>query len=95
MQKLIPDTMQTILVQGESDSDVNLIIALARKLNLSIKVLSSQDDEGNSEIRKNETWDDLSANQKEGLLEAVRQIENGDGIPNDDILNKYRKQYHG
>jgi hypothetical protein len=33
--------MQTIMVQGESVSDVNLVIALAKKLNLKIKVISS------------------------------------------------------
>jgi len=95
MQKQIPKNMQTILVQGESDADVNLIIALARKLNLEIKVLSEKEREENPETVETEKWDNLTVNQKEGILKAVKQIEEGQSISNDEILKKYRKQYHG
>jgi hypothetical protein len=87
--------MQTILVQGESDSDVKRIIDLARKLNLKIKVFSSHEDDGMADIWKTGSWVDLSESQQKGLLEAISQIENGHGISNDEVLKKHRKHYHG
>jgi hypothetical protein len=87
--------MQTILVQGESDSDVKRIIDLARKLNLKIKVFSSYGDEGVEDKWKTGSWDDLSESQQKGLLGAITQIEDGQGIANCEVLKKHRKHYHG
>jgi hypothetical protein len=85
--------MQTIMVQGESVSDVNLVIALAKKLNLKIKVISSENNVSKGRILDN--WNDLSICQQEGLLEAIKQIDDKRGIPNSDIMTKYRSRYHG
>lgn len=38
-------------------------------------------------------WEKLSDNQKNGLLNAIEEIENGKGIPNKTILDKFRKKY--
>jgi hypothetical protein len=38
-------------------------------------------------------WDKLSDNQKHGILNAVKEIESGNGIPNKVILDKFRKKY--
>jgi hypothetical protein len=38
-------------------------------------------------------WDQLSANQKKGILDAVEEIESGKGISNKTVLTKYRKKY--
>jgi hypothetical protein len=38
-------------------------------------------------------WDKLSANQKQGLLDAIDEIESGKGIPNKVVLDKFRKKY--
>jgi hypothetical protein len=37
--------------------------------------------------------DKLSDNQRHGILNAVEEVENGNGIPNQVILNKFRKKY--
>jgi len=38
-------------------------------------------------------WNKLSDNQKDGIIEAVNQIENGKGIPGKVIVEKFRKKY--
>jgi hypothetical protein len=38
-------------------------------------------------------WDQLSANQKKGILDAINEIESGKGIPNKSVLTKFRKKY--
>jgi len=38
-------------------------------------------------------WDELSDNQRQGILDAVEEIKNGKGIPNDMVMDKFRKKY--
>jgi len=38
-------------------------------------------------------WDKLSANQKQGILDSIDEIESGKGIPNKVVLDKFRKKY--
>jgi len=38
-------------------------------------------------------WEKLSDNQKHGTLNAIDEIEEGKGIPNKVVLDKFRKKY--
>jgi hypothetical protein len=38
-------------------------------------------------------WDKLSDNQRHGILNAIEEVETGNGIPNNVVLNKFRKKY--
>ncbi|MGB8492414.1 MAG: hypothetical protein WCE64_15275 [Bacteroidales bacterium] len=38
-------------------------------------------------------WNNLSANQKKGILDAIDEVDAGKGIPNGTVLNKFRKKY--
>ena len=38
-------------------------------------------------------WDKLSTNQKQGILDALDEVDSGKGIPNKTVLNKFRKKY--
>jgi hypothetical protein len=38
-------------------------------------------------------WDKLSANQKQGILDSIDEIDSGKGIPNKVVLDKSRKKY--
>jgi hypothetical protein len=38
-------------------------------------------------------WEKLSETQKNGLFEAIDEIEEGKGISNKAVLNKFRKKY--
>ena len=38
-------------------------------------------------------WDNLSVSQKQGILDAIDEIDSGKGIPNKTVLDKYRKKY--
>jgi len=38
-------------------------------------------------------WDNLSASQKNGILDAIDEIDSGKGIPNNTVLTKFRKKY--
>jgi hypothetical protein len=38
-------------------------------------------------------WEKLSDNQRHGIFEAIDEIEDGKGIPNTVVLDKFRKKY--
>jgi hypothetical protein len=38
-------------------------------------------------------WDELSENQKHGILKAIEEVEDGKGIPNISVLEKFRRKY--
>jgi hypothetical protein len=38
-------------------------------------------------------WDKLSDNQKNGILDAINEIDSGQGIPNNVVIDKSRKKY--
>jgi hypothetical protein len=38
-------------------------------------------------------WDKLSDAQKQGLLEAIDQLESGKGVSNKAVFDKFRKKY--
>jgi hypothetical protein len=38
-------------------------------------------------------WEKLSANQKQGILDSIDEIDSGKGIPNKVVLDKFRKKY--
>jgi hypothetical protein len=38
-------------------------------------------------------WADLTNEQKQGLYDAIDEIENGKAIVHEDVMTKYRKRY--
>jgi len=38
-------------------------------------------------------WNKLSTSQKQGIFDAIKEIDSGKGIQNNKILDKYRKRY--
>ena len=38
-------------------------------------------------------WDELTKEQKQGIFEAMKEIESGKGIPNEKVMAKIRKKY--
>jgi hypothetical protein len=38
-------------------------------------------------------WNSLTVNQKKGILEAIDELDAGKGIPNNFVLDKFRKKY--
>ena len=38
-------------------------------------------------------WDKLSEAQKQGILDAIDEIEDGKGIPNEVVFEKVRRKY--
>jgi hypothetical protein len=38
-------------------------------------------------------WDNLSSNQKQGILDAIDQLDSGKGISNKTVFDKFRKKY--
>ena len=38
-------------------------------------------------------WDKLSDNQRQGVLNAIEEINEGKGIPNKAVMDKFHKQY--
>jgi hypothetical protein len=38
-------------------------------------------------------WNKLTEEQKQGLFDAVEEIESGKGIPNEAIISKVRRKY--
>lgn len=40
-----------------------------------------------------EDWNILTEEQKQGLFDAIEEIESGKGIPNEDVFSKVRKKH--
>jgi hypothetical protein len=38
-------------------------------------------------------WGNLSENQKQGIFNAIDEMDQGNGIPNKVIIDKFRKKY--
>ena len=38
-------------------------------------------------------WNKLSTNQKQGILDAIKEIDSGNGIQNNKVIDKFRKKY--
>ena len=38
-------------------------------------------------------WENLSPEQKEGLIDAIREIDSGKGIPHEQIMENIRSKY--
>jgi translation elongation factor EF-G len=38
-------------------------------------------------------WEKLSKNQKQGIIDAVDEIEEGKGLPDKVVMDKFRKKY--
>ena len=38
-------------------------------------------------------WNKLSTSQKQGILDAVEEIDSGKGIQNNKVVDKFRKKY--
>ena len=41
-----------------------------------------------------EEWDNLSNEQKQGLYDAISEIDKGNWIAHEDVMEKYRKKYN-
>jgi hypothetical protein len=39
-------------------------------------------------------WDRLTLAQKQGLMDAIDQLDSGKGISHNDVINKLRKKYN-
>ena len=40
-----------------------------------------------------EDWTHLSDNQKQGIVDAVKEMDSGKGITHNEVINKFRKKY--
>ena len=38
-------------------------------------------------------WEKLSEKQRQGIFEALDEVDSGKGIANNEVLDKYRKKY--
>jgi hypothetical protein len=38
-------------------------------------------------------WDSLSDSQKNGIFDAIQEIDKGKGIPHQNVVSKYRNKY--
>jgi hypothetical protein len=87
--------MTSILIQG-SDSEIRLIAEHAKKLNLQAREISGADLEKfvfSEDQSGDEKWDQLSVSQQKGILDAIKQIEEGLGMVHEDVIQKYKKRY--
>ena len=38
-------------------------------------------------------WDDLTFAQQQGIIDAIEELNDGNGIPHEKVISKYRKKY--
>jgi hypothetical protein len=70
----------------------------AQKIDLAQRILSSNNkylitqlQEVVSDAEKNDFWDELSDEQKSIIKKAQLQLANGEGIPHETVMKKYKQ----
>jgi predicted transcriptional regulator len=41
--------------------------------------------------KKNDWWDEISSQQKKAIDKGLKQLDNGEGIPHEEVMKKYAK----
>lgn len=44
-------------------------------------------------VKDLEEWDDLNSIQKQGIIDAIEELNEGKGVVHESIIAKYRKKY--
>lgn len=65
--------------------DEKLLILVRRLIESALKTNTLQPPE--------DFWQDLPAEQKADILESIRQIETGEGIPHATVMSELKRQY--
>lgn len=46
-----------------------------------------------NEQRDADDWGQMTEEQQQGLMDAISQLQEGKGIPHEQVIEKYRKKY--
>lgn len=86
--------MEKLLLKGKSKEDMRLIANLAIKIGMTVEYVPDE----NSYTTVNEPealaeWGNLSANQQQGLLDAIEDVKLNGGNKHEDVMKAMRKKY--
>ena len=86
--------MEMLLLKGKSKEDMRLIADLAIKIGMTVEYVP--DEISYTTVNEPEAlaeWNNLSANQQQGLLDAIDELDAGKGEDSEDIIREFRKKY--
>jgi len=86
--------MEMLLLKGKSKEDMRLIADLAIKIGMTVEYVP--DEVSYTTVNEPEAlaeWNNLSANQQQGLLDAIDELDAGKGENSEDIIREFRKRY--
>ena len=86
--------MERLLLKGKSKEDMRLIADLAVKIGMTIEYIPDED--YTSTLNEPESlaeWNRLSPNQQQGLLDAIDELDAGQGEDSEDVIREFRKRY--
>ena len=86
--------MEMLLLKGKSKEDMRLIADLAIKIGMTVEYVHDEDSYTTvNEPEALSEWNNLSANQQQGLLDAIEDVKLNGGKKHVDVMKAMRKKY--
>jgi len=86
--------MERLLLKGKSKEDMKLIADLAIKIGMTVEYVANDEDMLTvNEPEALAEWGRLSAEQQQGLLDAIEELDAGKGEDSEDVIREFRKRY--
>ena len=86
--------MERLLLKGKSKEDMKLIADLAIKIGMTLEYVANDEDMLTvNEPEALAEWGKLSAEQQQGLLDAIEELDAGKGEDSEDVIREFRKRY--
>jgi hypothetical protein len=87
--------MERLLLKGKSKEDMRLIADLAVKIGMTIEYIPEEDGYASTvnEPESLSEWNRLSPSQQQGLLDAIDELDSGQGEDSEDVIREFRKRY--
>jgi argininosuccinate lyase len=85
--------MERLLLKGKSKEDIALIASLAAKMGLTVEHLPDEIAYTVQEPDALAEWGTLSAEQQQGIYDALEDVKLNGGKSHDEVMTAMRKKY--
>ncbi|MEL1243188.1 hypothetical protein AAEO56_02845 [Flavobacterium sp. DGU11] len=85
--------MERLVLKSKSKEDIRLIADVARKMGITVEYSFNEDIAMVEEPEALAEWERLSPEQQQGLLDAIDELDAGNGEDSEDIIREFRKKY--
>lgn len=86
--------MERIILRSESKEDIKLIADVARRMGVEVEYAFDEDNlNGVAEPEALAEWNELTAEQHQGLIDALEDVKKNGGRSHEDVMRDMRRRY--